>query len=223
MALDLSFVPRKMTLAAASAADLVVTPAMRKARRKLVDELLAEHPGARLEGDPMQGYIADFPRGELSLRPGFLDWSLHGVEDTAPIHAIVGWFHDRGLVCEDFQDAGFGNRDLKRGEQRTTLESFEELVGAEFLGVRLLREWVAGIATEWNLADGSHALVQFVRFEACRLPDLGPLLTKKVIGVHFETGHFDTLRVFFQDDLEFSLEGAVFQKSIVKRKAAPMA
>lgn len=219
MALDLSFVPRKLTLADATSPDLVVTPAMRRARRKLVDDLLAAHPGTRLEGDPTQGHLADFPRGELSFRPGYVDWALHGVEDAAPIHAIVNWFHERGLVCEDPQDAGFANRDLKRGEQRSTLTSFEDLVGAEFIGVRLLREWVSGIATEWTLADGSHALVQFVRFESCRLPDLGPLLTKKVIGVHFESGPFDTLRVFFESDLEFGLEGAVFQKSVVKRSA----
>lgn len=219
MALDLSFVPRKLTLAEAAAPDLVVTPAMRKARRKLVDELLAAHPGTRLEGDPMQGHLVDFPRGELSLRPGTVDWSLHGVEDSAPIHALVNWFHARGLVCEDAQDAGFGNRDLKRGEQRNALGSFEELVGAEFIGLRLLREWVSGIATEWTLADRSHALVQFVHFESCRVPDLGRLLKNKVIGVHFETGHFDTLRVFFDGDLEFSLERAVFQKSVVTRSA----
>ena len=33
-------------------------------------------------------------------------------------------------------------------------------------GMRLLREWVRGLATDWKLADGSSALVQFV---TCRL------------------------------------------------------
>jgi len=32
--------------------------------------------------------------------------------------------------------------------------------------MRLLREWVRGLATDWKLADGSSALVQFV---TCRL------------------------------------------------------
>lgn len=219
MALDLFFVAKKPDYAQLRADDFAPPPAMLRARRKLLAELIEAFPGTRLEGSDTHGHLVGFPRGELHVMPGYLGWSLHGVTDTEPLHEIVNWFHKRGLVCEDPQDAGFGNRDLKRGVERSTLSSFEELVGAAFVGVRLMREWNHGIGFDWELADGSQAAVQFVHFQGCRLPDLQPLVMQRVIGVHFETGHFDTLRVFFPDDRELLLEGAIFQKSVVVRKA----
>ena len=133
---------------------------------------------------------------------------------------MVSWFLKNGLVCEDPQDAGFGNRDLKRGEERTTLDSFEDLVGAALVDVRFMREWGNGLGFDWELADGSAAPVQFVHFQSCRIPKLGQLVKQRVMGVYSETGHFDTLRVFFPNEEEILLEGAVFQKSVVVRKVA---
>ncbi len=218
MSLDLFFVPRKLTLDQARSADFDPTPAMLRSRRKLLEELLDAYPGSRIEGDPMQGRISDFSHGEIALAPGYLFWSLHGVTDEAPIHEIVTWFHAQGMVCEDPQDAGFGNRDLKRGEARVKLNSFDDLIGARLSGIRLLREWGSGILTEWTLADGHYALIQFVRFETCRLPDFGKLLESKVIGVYFDSQQFDTLKVYFENDLELVLEGGVFQKWSVQAK-----
>ncbi|MGQ0801664.1 MAG: hypothetical protein ACT4NL_16320 [Pseudomarimonas sp.] len=220
MSLDLFFVSRKPAFSELRAADFTPTPAMQRARKKLIKELIEAFPGTRLEGNESKGHFADFPRGDLSVMPGYLSWSGHGVTDQAPIHDLVTWFREHGLICEDPQDAGFGNRDLKRDEERTELESFEELVGAAFVGVRYMREWGNGISFDWILADGCAANVQFVHFQKCCLPDLGPLVKQQVIGVHFETGHFNTLRVFFPDDQELLLEGAIFKQSSVVRKLA---
>ena len=221
MALDLYFVSRKLTLDEARSPDLVPTPAMLRARRKLIADLIEAHPGSRIDGDAVQGHVADFPLGEMTLAPGHVSWSLHGVKDESPVREIVDWFHARGMVCEDPQDAGFGNRDLKRGTTRTGLDSFEDLVGGRFCGIRLLREWVSGILTEWTLADGRHAQIQFVHFKNGSVPDLGKLIDAKVIGVHFESQEFDTLYVYFEQDLTLTLDGAVFQKwSVQARRPA---
>ncbi len=219
MALDLFFLPRKLTLDVVRSTDFMATPAMARSRNTLIEALLAAHPGSRVEGDPLQGRIADFSHGEMTLTPGYLSWSLHGVTDEAPIREIVDWFHARDMVCEDPQDAGFGNRDLERGARRTTLSSFDDLIGGHLLGIRLLREWGSGILTEWTLALGGHAQIQFVRFESCRLPDLGRLLGSKVIGTYYETeDSFRTLHVYFENDLELTLQGAIFQKWSVQPK-----
>ncbi len=223
MSLDLFFVPRKPTFEERRCAAFAPTPATTRFRRKVLTEFPAAYPGASLEGDINNGRIANFS-GDMDLHPGYIFWSQHGVTDVEPVHAVVKWFHAHGFVCEDPQDAGFGNRDLKSGEERVTLHHWEELIGSAFIGIRLLPEWSAGIAMEWTLADGSHAVVQFVRFELCQLPDLGLLLTRKVISTSFQTCDpvtllgFDTLRVLFEGDLELLLEGGVFQKSVVTRK-----
>jgi hypothetical protein len=219
MSLDLFFVPRKPEFATLRAPDFKPTPYLLRARTKLIGEITEHWPGTTLHGSTVDGRIAGFPRGELSLAPGYVAWSLHGVEDAAPIHDIVNWFFERGYVCEDPQDSGFANRELKRGQARTTLESFDELVGAQFVGVRLLREWVRGLATDWILADGSTALVQFVTFRACAVPDLGRLLDERVLAVDYESRQFDRMVVYFSGDLELTLEGAIFQKSNVVRVA----
>lgn len=218
MALDLFFLPRKLSIEEVRSSDFVPTPASIRARKKLLAKLLEAHPGSTIEGDPMQGRVANFGLGVLTLTPGFLSWSLHGVTDESPIRDIVDWFHDQDMVCADPQDAGFDNRDLKRGARRSGLTSFEDLVGARFSGIRLLREWVSGIVTEWTLADGSYALIQFVCFRTCRLPELGRLLENPVIGVNYETEEFSTLTVYFEHDLELVLEGLAFQKWSVHAK-----
>lgn len=221
MSLDLFFVAKKPDFATLRAADFAPTPALLRARRKLIDAICAHWPGTTLVGDPSRGHLAGFPVGELTLAPGYLSWSLHGVEDEAPIHAIVNWFLAQQMVCEDPQDAGFGNRDLKRGQQRDTLESFDELVGAQFVGVRLLRDWVSGLATEWILADGSVASVQFAHFRASTLPDLGLLIGSRVVAVDYQTtGQVYRLIVRFSGDLEWVIDDAIFHKSSVVRAVA---
>ena len=219
MSLDLFFVPRKPDFATLRAPDFKPTPYLLRARTRLIVEIAEQWPGTTLVGDSANGHFAGFPRGELSLAPGYIAWSLHGVDDPSPIHDIVNWFFDHGYICEDPQDSGFANRDLKRGQSRTTLESFDELIGAQFVGMRLLREWVRGLATDWVLADGSTAMVQFVTFRACTVPDPGRLLDERVLAVDYESGRFDRMVVYFSGDLELTLEGAIFQKSNVVRVA----
>jgi len=224
MALDLFFVPRKPSFEQMRAPDFAPTPAMARTRCKLVADLIADFPGTRLDGSEAHGHLLDFPLGDLSLMPGYVSWSLHGVTDEAPVHEVVSWFLAHGHVCEDPQDAGFANRDLKRGNERSTLESFDELEGALFVGLRLQREWGYGVGLDWLLADGSSASVDFVVFRHCRLPDLAAMVEQRVIGVHLEQGQpelgqYDTLRLFFPDDMELTLENAVYRKSTVVRAA----
>lgn len=222
MSLDLFFVPKKPSFEQLRAPDFVPTPALTRTRRKLVADLIADFPGTRLEGSEAQGHLLDFPLGDMSLMPVYVSWSLHGVTDEAPVHEVVSWFLTHGHVCEDPQDAGFANRDLKRGSERSTLASFDELEGAHFVGVRLQREWGNGIGLDWLLADGSSASVDFVFFRHCCLPDLAALVDQRVIGVHLEQGQselgqYDTLRLFFPAGMELTLENAVYRKSTIVR------
>lgn len=140
------------------------------------------------------------------------------------MHEIVSWFLQHGHVCEDPQDAGFANRDLKRGSVRATIESYEELVGAQFVGLRLQREWGFGLGLDWLLADGSPATIDLF-FSRCQLPDLGELVEQRVSGVHLEPGRpelgeYPTLHVFFPGNIEITIEKAIYRKSAVIRNVA---
>lgn len=224
MSLDLYFVPRKPAFEQLRSPGFEPTAAMIRARRKLVDDLIAAFPGTHLQGSASSGTLAEFPRGDMTLHPGFVSWSLHGVSDEAPVHEVVSWFLQHGHVCEDPQDAGFANRGLRRGSVRSTIESFEELVGAQFVGLRLQREWGFGVGLDWVLADGSPASLEFF-FGHCLMPDIGKLVEQRVSGVHLEPGNaelgeYDTLHVFFPGDIELTLEKAIYRKSTVIRPQA---
>lgn len=225
MSLDLFFVPRKPTFEERRATDFKPNPGMTRVRKTLVADLVADYPPTRLEGDETVGYLADFPLGDLRLTAGYVSWTLHGVTDEAPVHAVVDWFFRHGHVCEDPQDAGFANRYLKPGSERVTLDSYEDLVGGKFVGLRLQREWGYGLGLDWLLADGSTCSIDFVTFRACRLPDVGPLVEQTVVGIDLQRGDasqgvYDTLRVFFPDDRELVVENAVCRKTVVIRLPA---
>lgn len=242
MALDLFFVAPTPAFDALSRPDFRPGRGEAAARRKLVTELLAVHAGASLRGDALNGAI-DGLNGEFSLRPGAIHWCLHHVDDVAPVRAMVDWFFARGLVCEDPQGAGFGNRegagDMSRpaagattskptgkstgktaskktgavsAARRETLAGFDELLGAQFLGLRLERAWGSSVVLDWLLADGSRAVVDFVHFVACRVPDLAALVGSRATAVDFQTGDaFDLLRLRFDDGLELAVEGVLRQ------------
>lgn len=221
MSLDLFFVPRKPAFEQLREPGFSPTPGMIRARRKLVGDLISAFPGTRLQGSESSGSLADFPRGELSLHPGYVSWSLHGVADEAPVREVVSWFLQHGHVCEDPQDAGFANRDLRRGSVRSAIESFEELVGAQFVGLRLQREWGFGIGLDWLLADGCPASIDFF-FGRCLMPDIAELVEQRVSAVHLEPGRaelgeYDTLHIFFPGDIKATLEKAIYRKSTVVR------
>ena len=216
MALDLFFVPSKPGFSELGSADFKPTPSMLKARRKVVDALLEAFPGTQLQGEVTEGYIDGFPRGELTLQPGRIHWSLHHVDDVAPIHEVVDWFLAHGLVCEDMQDAGFGNRESRTVENDEPLESLDALVGAQLLGFRFDRNWSTAIMFEWTLADGRLVRMRFHHLGTCRLPDLTPLVAATVVEAHLESSTIShTLSVRFSDGSELTMFDAVFDKALV--------
>jgi hypothetical protein len=201
MALDLYFHPRKGDFEALRAADFSPTSTQQRARRKAIDALLARHGGCSLDGDPLSGRVRDFPLGELQLFPGYLHWSLHGEPDHDAVHAIVAGFVADGWVCVDPQQAGFA--DAPAGA--TALASFDQLIGAEFLGVSLLRDWGAGLQLDFALADGRPVRLEFVHFTQCPLPDPAVLLGRRVCAVDYRQDRFDTLSFDFGDGIAVSV------------------
>lgn len=121
MSLELFFVTRTPSFEALRDPDFAPSPAQRKLRQKLVTELLADYAGTELRGEPLNGWIDGLP-GTLQLQPGYLLWSLKGIDGDADIDMVQGvidWFAARALICEDPQDAGFGNRRPRQGEKLT--------------------------------------------------------------------------------------------------------
>lgn len=221
MALDLFFVPRKPGFSELGSADFKPTPSMLKARKKVVSALLEAFPGTQLQGEAVEGYIDGFPLGELTLQRGRIHWSLHHVDDVAPIQEVVDWFLAHGLVCEDMQDAGFGNRESRTVEDDELLESFDVLVGAQLLGFRFDRNWSTAIMFEWILADGRLVRMRFHHLGTCRLPDLSPLVEATVVEVHVESSRLnDNVAVRFSDGGELTMVDAVFDKALVSTKRA---
>lgn len=216
MALDLFFVTRKPGFSELRSPDFVPTPTMAKARNKLVAALLNTHPGTSLQGDSQNGYISAFPRGELSLLRGCIHWSLHHVEDPTPIHQVVDWFLAHGLVCEDPQDAGFGNRDPTPVSDVVPMHSFDALVGAGLLGFRFDRNWGTAVCFDWTLSDGRQALMRFHHLGNCRLPELTPLVDAKVVEAVLATaGMKETLTVRFSSGHELIIADAVYDNTLL--------
>lgn len=219
MALDFFFVPRKPGFSELGSLDFKPTPSMLKARKKVVSALLEAFPGTQLQGEVIDGYIDGFPRGELTLQRGRIHWSLHHVDDVAPLHEVVDWFLAHGLICEDMQDAGFGNRKSRILKDDEPLESFDALVGAQLLGFRFDRNWSTAIMFEWTLADGRLVRMRFHHLGTCRLPDLSPLVEATVVEAHLESSRINNaVTVRFSDGGELTMVDAVFDKALVSTK-----
>jgi hypothetical protein len=204
LALDLYFHPRKTTLESVRAADFAPTPARLRAQRKAIEALLARHPECLLVGDASRGHLQGFP-GELTIHPGFLHWSLHGDIDRDAVLARVEAFEGDGWTCADPGDAGFGSG--TRGDG--SLEDWNQLIGAEFVGMALLRDWGARLALDFTLADGRPVRLDFMHFGTCRLPELASLLKCRLAAVIHEQGHFDTLRMTFDNGEVLAVEACV--------------
>lgn len=216
MSLDLFFHPRKTDFDSVRAADYSLTPTQLRARRKQIDALLARYPQSRLVGDCTQGHIADFPVGELQIFPGYLHLSFHGgAEGLDRVRAVVDGLAKDGWLCEDPQDAGFATGSPAR------MQSFDELLGARFTGLSLMREWLCGIALDlsWDgdEDDGRTARVEFVRASSCTLPDPLSLLKARVVKVDYGEGatEFDDLRLDFDSGAVLQIHGCILHKGVI--------
>lgn len=205
MSLDLFFVARKQDFAEARAPGFFASDAQVRSRRKLLRSIAAQFGGATIAGKATDGVIAKFPRGELTAYPGYLHWSLHGVDAHEPIEAVVDWFYEQDLICEDPQDAGFGNRTRIRGKEN--LDDFDILVGARLIAIELSDPSVSGLILTWHLADGRDAQLIFIHHKSCTVPaDLTALIRDTVAAVVCEPADFWTIggnQVALNDNLRF--------------------
>ena len=199
MALDLFLKPYKPK-SRSKAASL-------KAREALFDALRAAYPQTALIGDARQGRIERFPLGELHIAPDELHWTMHGVDDAEPVHALADWFFAHGFACVDPQDAGF---DRPRIEPPAIGGSLDDLVGARWLGLRFDRNYATALNLDFALADGCRAELRMWHLGRCQVPELSPLVKAVVAGSVFEPGDYDSLRVRFEGDHELVFTDAVF-------------
>lgn len=117
MALDLFFVPKKLDPAVAQARDFKTSAAQQRARCTLLEAIGEQFAGAAIDAAAIDGPVSDFPLGELVAHPGYLHWSLHGRIENEPVQTVVDWFLEQGLICDDPQQAGFGNRERPQGRR----------------------------------------------------------------------------------------------------------
>ena len=200
MALDLFLVPSKPKPRSKSA--------LLKARQALFESLHAKYPDTSLIGNATQGHIANFPLGELHIRPDELHWALHGVDEAAPVHALVDWFVEQGFDCEDPQGAGFARPRLKPVAVRGSLE---DLVGGKWLGFRFDRNYATALDFDFTLVDGRNAVMRFLHFGSCHIPDLSPLVKAVVTEATLRsTSHDETITVRFEGGHDLLIADAVF-------------
>lgn len=216
MALDLFFHPRKSDFESLRTPDFAPTPAQQRARRKLIDALLARYPGCSLGGDALRGSLQGFPHGELSWFPGYLHLSVHGNPNLQVLRAVVDGLETDGLVCIDPQDAGFATGSPRR------MQTFEELIGSRFVGVRLLRDWNTGLAIDcaWDDDDGRTAVIEFYHVSACAMPDPMTLVRAHIAAVDYRagaagTGEFDELELRFNQGGVLQLRGCVYKQGLI--------
>ncbi|HVH34472.1 MAG TPA: hypothetical protein VM847_10220 [Tahibacter sp.] len=205
MALDLFFVLRKQDFAEARRTNFEASDAQLRARRKLLKAIGARFDGAAIAGKATDGVIDGFPSGALAAHPGYLHWSLHDAGDAAAIEVIVGWFHEQGLVCEDPQNAGFGNREHAGGCEN--LQDWNALVGARFVSIELSDPCVTGLILTWALADGREAQLWFIHHQRCEVPgDLTSLIRDRLADVAVTPGQVQEIggnAVALDDDFRF--------------------
>lgn len=213
MALDLFLHPRKTTLESLRDPGHVASPARQRAQRKAVEAFLARHPESSLIGDAVRGRVDGFI-GELTIHPGYLHWCLHGEVDTDAVLALVEAFEGDGWTCSDPQDAGFGS-ESRIGKR---LADWDELIGAEFVGLALQRDWGARVALDFELADGRPVRLDFMHFGSCQVPELSMLLKARLISVTHETGKFDSVDMVFDNGQRLAVSGCVPNGGVIGPK-----
>lgn len=231
VALDLFFVPRKQDFAEARRADFEASDAQSRARRKLLKAIAARFDGATIAGKATDGVVEGFPSGTLVAYPGYLQWSLHAADDAAAVGTVVDWFYEQELVCEDPQNAGFGNRERSGGHEN--LQDWNALVGARLVGIELSDPSVSGLILTWALADGRAAQLWFIHHHRCGVPgDLTPLIRDRVADVAVTPGRLqeiggqpvaldDDFRFVFASGAEIRCEGAVAHRFFAEPAPKP--
>jgi len=209
MALDLFFVARKLDFSAAQAPGFEASDAQLRARRKLLKAIAERFGGAAIGGKASDGAIAGFPLGELHAYPGYLHWSLHDASAREPIEAVVDWFHEQGLVCEDPQNLGFGNR--QDAAARENLADWDALVGARLVSIELSIPGITGLLLTWMLSDGREAKLRLIHHERCEVPpNLTALIRDRIARVGFTSSQAsDDFRFVFESGAEIRCVGAV--------------
>lgn len=144
----------------------------------------------------------------MHIRPDELHWALHDVVETAPVHALVDWFAEHGFDCEDPQSASFAR---PRPKALAAKGSLEDLVGGKWLGFRFDRNYATALDFDFTLVDGRNAVMRFLHFGSCRIPDLSPLVKAIVTGATLRaTSQDETIRVQFEGGRELLIADAVF-------------
>lgn len=232
MALDLFFVPAKLEYADARDPEFLPNAAQRRARRKVLDAIAAHFDGAQIGEAASEGLVVGFPLGELVAHPGYFHWSLHGAADAAPVAAVVEWFREQGLVCEDPQNAGFGNRERKKGKVQESLNDFDVLAGARLHAIELSEPPLHGLLLSWILADGRLAELAFIHHLRCDVPaNVTALIPDRLAAVSVEPGRVQEIggqrrtmdenyRFTFESGGEVVVQGGV-AKSFVAKPAPP--
>lgn len=218
MSLDLFFVPRSPAFEVLREPGYTPTAAQAKARRSMITALLQEFPGTSLHGDELRGAVDGLP-GTMLLQPGCVFWSLKSVgegADLAEVQAMVDWFRAHRMVCEDVQDAGFGNRYPRAAEER--VDSMDALIGARFQRLQLDPNADTGLRLEWILADGRQASQRLAHFTACELPELASLRDARVASVERVHAPLDDITLTFGPELTLRLTGCA-PDGIFVRKA----
>jgi hypothetical protein len=181
--------------------------ALLKARQSLFEALRSAYPDTTLVGDAGNGYIENFPLGELHIAPDEMHWAMHGVDDAEPVHALADWFFAHGFACHDPQGAGFDRPRIKPPAIRASLD---DLVGGQWLGFRFDRNHATALDADFTLADGRHAVLRMWHLGRCQVPELSPLVKALVIGTSLERGNYDTLSVQFEGGHALLFTDAVF-------------
>lgn len=209
MALDLFFVAKNQDFDAAQAPGFEASDAQLRARRKLLKAIAERFGGAAIGGKATDGAVTGFLLGELQAHPGYLHWSLHGASEREPIEAIVAWFREQGLICEDPQNLGFGNRQDSAGAEN--LADCDALVGARLVSIELSIPGITGLLLTWMLRDGREARLRLIHHERCEVPpNLTALIRDRIARVDVESSRMsDDFRFVFESGAEIRCAGAV--------------
>ena len=119
-----------------------------------------------------------------------------------------------GWTCSDPQDAGFGS-ESRIGKR---LADWDELIGAEFVGLALQRDWGARVALDFELADGRPVRLDFMHFGSCQVPELSMLLKARLMSVTHETGKFDSVDMVFDNGQRLAVSGCVPNGGVIGPK-----
>lgn len=94
------------------------------------------------------------PRGRINRPDGRSSMTMPTSSTTLLRPALPRATRVVGLVCEDVQDSGFGNRHAGQVE---VLDSIDALIGSHLQAVRFDRDAATALILDWTLPDGRTA------------------------------------------------------------------